>query len=113
MSSINQILNSALMEAVELKETTGVAVLDDGKPNAKKYTELVKKEEDNELQREEQKAVSNHPADPNMVTPTDWTKYGKYGGAGLAALGAGLGAVALAKKLRSKKTAVTSAKAKK
>jgi hypothetical protein len=110
-TSINQILNSALMEAVELKENTGVPVLDNDKKNAKDYVDQVKKEEDDELKREEQRAKGTGTLPP-AESPSRMNLNAKHAGIGAIALGAGLGAVALAKKLRSKKAAVTSAKAK-
>ena len=125
MSTLNKILNNALMETAVLKEEevfkinkggsstkkTGVDAIDNDKPNAKDYVERVKRDEENQAAREKnkgggsigkmdtsiQKAKNFDIENPNA-------KY--YATAGLAALGAGLGAVALARKLRAKKEAV-------
>ena len=68
------------------------------------------------------KAQDTAYSDPNNLTEpggtplakgTDWAKYGKYGGIGLAGIGAGIGAVMLAKKLRAKKKAADAKAAKK
>lgn len=111
MTSINQILNSALMETVELKEglePQSMYELDAKKEDSGLRDELASKTTPTQANTDADKDKPAHSsAAPGSF---DWATAGKYGGAGLAALGAGLGAVALAKKLRAKKSA---AKAKK
>lgn len=133
MSSINQILNSALMETVETVEEgkTWDAVKDKvgeigggNMTSNSKNTSKTREERGLDDQPMSKVAPTQSNTDDDKDKPAhasgapspgsiDWATAGKYGGAGLAALGAGLGAVALAKKLRSKKTAVTAVKAKK
>jgi len=47
----------------------------------------------------------------NQGKNVDWKQVGKYGGAAAIGLGAGIGALALAKKLRAKKAAAKAKKA--
>jgi hypothetical protein len=103
MSSINQILNSALMETVEKPVVTTEGL------ESQPMSDLAKTQSNTDEDKEKTGKPSAAPS-PGSI---DWATAGKYGGAGLAALGAGLGAVALAKKLRAKKTAMTAVKAKK
>jgi len=129
MSSINQILNSALMETVdELKEDTTSDSLnsfntDELKKGVKKAVNIIKdsttKSLGTDLNPDTKTPTSVSAPDPGKfagppdssdTNKTDWGKVGKYSGMSLAALGAGLGAVALAKKLRAKKSAVKAKK---
>jgi len=103
MSNINQILNSALLESVD----------DPFTPHNKVSAQ---KKHDNERADAFPKVdlfnIENAGAKPDWSTKISNVLHspaGKYSAATLAALGAGIGAVALAKKLRAKKAAVKEA----
>lgn len=115
MSNINQILNSALLE--DYSNDTAQPNFD--KVKAAKESQEMKDERTRETNRMKQPKLTN--ADDNAGPWTNtWSdklerlknqfpNAGKYSAATLAALGAGIGAVALAKKLRAKKAAVKEA----
>ena len=95
--SINKILNDALDQTILTEQNAG---------------DMVAAEKDLDS-RNGQVANINDPTGTDAKSGTDWAKYGKYGGIGLAGIGAGIGAVMLAKKLRAKKKAADAKKAKK
>jgi hypothetical protein len=125
-TSLNKLLNNALMESVMVEGDTTSDSVNQGSVGAavkgvkdvvgavKKKIEDVRldqKDTDAEKERDKMKAASSHAVDqtPLISKIKDFDVQNpdakKYAGAGLAALGAGLGAVALAKKLRAKKAA--------
>lgn len=131
MSSLNKILNNALLEGKNLTEDMSYDEIDKaagkkGSADTKTKSASTLKpsgippwtEADAKKLAEENKKANANPGGPGSFndpagedghggTKKPWytTDAAKYGGAGLAALGAGLGAVALAKKLRAKKAA--------
>ena len=111
MSSINQILNSALMESTETDDSAQREATRAANIEAKRLADIDKA---NQAKREDGKSgggISTMDQAVQQVKNFDIAHpNAKWAAGSVAALGAGLGAVALAKKLRSKKAAVTSAK---
>ena len=112
--SINKILNDALDQTILTEQNAGDMVAAEKDLKDRKFRrnagDMLAAEQDLDS-RKGQVANINDPT--GVQKGTDWAKYGKYGGIGLAGIGAGIGAVMLAKKLRAKKKAADAKKAKK
>jgi len=120
--NINQILNSALLNESEMTMTNSEA---QRRQNLAAEKPLTDKELKN--YKTDKEAIVNQQVDTNQTPLTrtqllgkGWEKFNKdnpnalkYGGAAAIGLGAGIGALALAKKLRAKKAAAKAGKTKK
>jgi hypothetical protein len=133
--SINKILNDALDQTILTEQNAGDMVAAEKDLKDRKFRrnpgDMVAAEKDLQDRkfrrnagdmlaaekdldsRNGQVANINDPTGTDAKSGTDWAKYGKYGGIGLAGIGAGIGAVMLAKKLRAKKKAADAKAAKK